>query len=151
MNIALVVIDYLQLMSYADKKSIQSGETARIITELKEIAMDTDLPIIVLSELTRACEMRADYRPVISDFGDSAGASKIFDVIFLLHRESCYGGDHLNYLKYGDYVKYIEHPTETDNCTDDAELIVTKHPSVAVLPTVVHLMFNPVEGFRNFK
>ncbi len=114
--------------------------------------METDLPIIVLSQLTRACEMRADRRPVISDFGDSVGISQILDVIFLLYREACYVGDHQNHLKYVvDDAKHMECPAVADNCADDAELIVAKHPSVAVLPAVVHLVFDPVEGFRNSK
>ena len=69
---------------------------------------------------------------------------QISDVILLLYREAYYRGDP---LRYGDLAKYMEYITELRNSRGDAEVIVAKHPSVAVLPTTVHLTFNPTEGF----
>ncbi|MBR3988231.1 MAG: replicative DNA helicase [Clostridia bacterium] len=99
-NIDLVVIDYLQLMSTGRHTDNRVQEISEITRNLKVLAKELSVPVICLSQLSRASEKRAeDHRPQISDLRDSGSIEQDADIILFLYREAYYdknkviGGD----------------------------------------------------------
>jgi replicative DNA helicase len=70
-NIGLVVIDYIQLMSGSSRSENRNQEVSEISRSLKRLAVELDIPVIALSQLSRASEQRADHRPQLSDLRES--------------------------------------------------------------------------------
>lgn len=94
-GIELIVIDYLQLMNYTKfAKDGRQRETMAISGAIKAMAKELDLPVIVLSQLSRATEGRGDNIPKLSDLRDSGAIEQDADVVLLLYRPS--------YYKHGD-------------------------------------------------
>lgn len=83
----LVVIDYLQLITQTKSFERQDLAVGNITRELKLIARQYEVPIVLLSQLSRGVEQRADKRPVMSDIRDSGSIEQDADVILLLSRE----------------------------------------------------------------
>ncbi|RJP80163.1 MAG: replicative DNA helicase [Candidatus Zixiibacteriota bacterium] len=94
-NIGLVIIDYLGLMESSNKKvENQQQKVAEISRSLKALAKDLEVPVIVLSQLSRAVEMRpGDKRPILSDLRDSGAIEQDADVVMFLYREGVYKED----------------------------------------------------------
>lgn len=92
-SVDLVVIDYLQLMSSAKKIENRVQEISEITRNLKIMAKEIDVPVITLSQLSRASEQRADHRPVLSDLRDSGSIEQDADMVLFLYREGYYLGD----------------------------------------------------------
>jgi replicative DNA helicase len=88
----LIVIDYLQLMTDGLKHSGDNRvqEISNITTALKNIAGDLKIPVIVLSQLSRAVENRQDKRPVLSDLRDSGSIEQDADQVIFLYRDKYY-------------------------------------------------------------
>ncbi|MGG1676712.1 replicative DNA helicase [Neobacillus sp. NRS-1170] len=86
----LVVIDYLQLISVTGKHDRHDLAIASITQELKRIAKQYQVPIILLSQLSRGVEQRIDKRPRMSDLRDSGSIEQDADVIMLLYRDEYY-------------------------------------------------------------
>lgn len=87
---SLVIIDYLQLVrtnKSINRHDLQIGEITR---ELKLLAKELNIPIVLISQLNRNVESRNDKRPMMSDLRDSGNIEQDADVIFLLHREDYY-------------------------------------------------------------
>lgn len=85
----LIVIDYLQLMT-PEKGENRQVQVAALSRELKLLADELEIPIIVLAQLNRGSEQRADKRPVMSDFRESGALEQDADNVMLLHREDMY-------------------------------------------------------------
>ncbi|MCQ2550959.1 MAG: replicative DNA helicase [Clostridia bacterium] len=89
----LVVIDYLQLMSYEGKTESRLQEVSALSRNLKLLAREMECPVIVLSQLSRAVEKRDDKRPILSDLRESGSIEQDADIVMFLHREDYYDKD----------------------------------------------------------
>lgn len=91
----LLVIDYLQLIEVTDKVAgeNQTQRISYITRTLKQLARELHCPILLLSQLSRACELRADKRPIPSDLRESGSIEQDADKILILYRESEYNED----------------------------------------------------------
>ncbi len=89
----LILIDYLQLMSSHQKTENRQQEIAVITRAIKGMARELDVPIILLSQLSRAPEARADKRPMLSDLRESGAIEQDADIVVLLYRKAFYEED----------------------------------------------------------
>ena len=91
-NVDLVVIDYLQLMSGGRRIDNRVQEISEITRNLKIMAKEINVPVVTLSQLSRASEQRSDHRPVLSDLRDSGSIEQDADVVLFLYRNDYYSG-----------------------------------------------------------
>ena len=89
-NLGLVVIDYLQLMSSGGRSENRVQEISKITRNLKIMAKELDVPVNLLSQLSRAAESREGHRPMLSDLRDSGSIEQDADIVLFLCRESYY-------------------------------------------------------------
>ncbi len=89
-NIALVIVDYLQLMTNPSRAENRQQEISEISRSLKSLAKELNLPLIAISQLSRAPEKRESYRPRLSDLRESGAIEQDADVVMLLFREEYY-------------------------------------------------------------
>ena len=95
-DIKLIIIDYLQLIQF-DKniKLSRNEEVTKILKELKILAKNLDLPVIVTSQVSKACEKRTNKRPIMSDFSNSKyGIYTYADEVMFLYRDYYYNKEH---------------------------------------------------------
>ncbi len=90
-NISLIIIDYLQLMSGTGKEGNREQEISVISRGIKSLAKELEIPIIALSQLSRAVELRPDKRPQLSDLRDSGSIEQDADMVFFIYNPSSYG------------------------------------------------------------
>lgn len=94
-NIGLVVIDYLQLVQGSSKRAFGSREQeiSEISRSLKILAKEINVPVIALSQLSRAPEQRPDHRPMLSDLRESGAIEQDADIVMFLYRDDYYNED----------------------------------------------------------
>ena len=89
----LIVIDYLQLMQLEGRQESRQQEISAISRGLKALAKEMECPIIALSQLSRAPELRTDHRPILSDLRESGAIEQDADVVMFLYRDEYYHED----------------------------------------------------------
>jgi replicative DNA helicase len=90
-NLHLVVVDYIQLMQGRGRFENRTLELASISRSMKGLAKELNVPIVVLSQLSRAPESRSDHRPQLSDLRESGALEQDADVVVFIYREDLYG------------------------------------------------------------
>ena len=108
-GLEMVLIDYLQLMTGAGKRAGESRqqEISDISRSLKAVARELDVPIVALSQLSRAVEQRPNKRPMLSDLRESGAIEQDADLVMFIYRDEYYNPD-------------------TDD-KNQAEIIIAKH------------------------
>jgi replicative DNA helicase len=91
-ELGLIVVDYLQLMRSSNRRAEnRNQEIGEIARALKQIAREFNVPVLVLSQLSRSIERRENKRPMLSDLRDSGSIEAEADVVLFIHREEYYG------------------------------------------------------------
>lgn len=115
-GLSMVVVDYLQLMKGGRRTENRVQEISEIARACKSMAKELEVPVVALSQLSRAVENRDDKRPQLSDIRESGSIEAEADLVMLLYRESYYKAKE-------------EHRPEVENYDDvqTAEIIIAKH------------------------
>jgi replicative DNA helicase len=92
-GLSLIVVDYIQLMSGRGRFENRTLELAAISRSLKGLAKELNVPIVVLSQLSRAPESRSDHRPQLSDLRESGALEQDADLVILIYRDDVYNKD----------------------------------------------------------
>jgi replicative DNA helicase len=114
----MVIIDYLQLMTIRGRIENRVQEISQISRQLKELARELKIPVVALSQLSRAVESREDHRPQLADLRESGSIEQDADVVIFIFREKTY---------YPTIEKWqLKHP-QKPYPENIAEIIVAKH------------------------
>ena len=89
-DIDLLIVDYIQLLHSGSKVESRQQEISYISRSLKALAKDLNIPILALSQLSRAVENRTDHRPIMSDLRESGAIEQDADVILFIYRKYVY-------------------------------------------------------------
>ena len=92
-NLGLIVVDYLQLMTSGSNAENRVQEVSQISRALKVLARDLDVPVLALSQLSRAVEQRHDKRPILSDLRESGSLEQDADLVMFIYRDEYYNED----------------------------------------------------------
>jgi replicative DNA helicase len=130
-GLGLVVVDYIQLMSAAGNAESRVQEVSQISRALKVLGRDLDVPVLALSQLSRAVEQRQDKRPILSDLRESGSIEQDADVVAFIYRDA--------YYKRNEDGSEALAPDDPDR--DKTEIIVAKHRNGPV--GTVTLRFQP--------
>ncbi len=139
-DVDLVIIDYLQLMSGGKNINNRVQEISEITRNLKIMAKEINVPVITLSQLSRASEQRAEHRPVLSDLRDSGSIEQDADIVMFLYRP--------------DYYTDQDDDNQDNNGKNSGECIVAKNRHGEARTVYLHwqgefMRFTGQEMFRN--
>jgi replicative DNA helicase len=113
-DLGLIVVDYMQLMTSGTSVENRVQEVSQISRNLKLLARDLDLPILALSQLSRAVEQRHDKRPILSDLRESGSIEQDADLVVFLYRDDYYDeGSDQQGIAEAIVAKHRNGPTDT--------------------------------------
>ncbi|HWM13558.1 MAG TPA: replicative DNA helicase [Gaiellaceae bacterium] len=114
-DLGLIVVDYLQLMTSGTTAENRVQEVSQISRALKLLARDLDVPIIALSQLSRAVEQRHDKRPILSDLRESGSIEQDADIVMFIYRDEYYNGEESEQQGLAEVIvaKHRNGPTDT--------------------------------------
>ena len=92
-KLGLIIVDYLQLMTSGGNAENRVQEVSQISRQLKVLARDLEVPILALSQLSRAVEQRHDKRPILSDLRESGSIEQDADLVGFVYRDEYYNGE----------------------------------------------------------
>ena len=114
-DLGLIIVDYLQLMTSGTTAENRVQEVSQISRSLKVLARDLDVPIIALSQLSRAVEQRHDKRPILSDLRESGSIEQDADIVMFIYRDEYYNGEESEHQGLAEVIvaKHRNGPTDT--------------------------------------
>ena len=89
-NIGIIILDYLQLMSTNRKVESRQQFIAEVSRAMKTMARELNVPVVALSQLSRAVDSRTDHKPVLSDLRESGSIEQDADVVMFIYRDEYY-------------------------------------------------------------
>lgn len=130
-NLKVLVVDYLQLVrgSSASSQNNRVQEVSEITQGLKAIAKELDIPVIALSQLSRAVEQRENKRPLLSDLRESGSIEQDADVVMFIYREEYYLSREQPKEGTPEHATWM---LDMDRAMNVAEVIVAKHRQGAI-------------------
>ena len=125
-NIGLIVVDYLQLLRPARQRRDDNRvlEVSEVTQGLKALAKQLDVPVVAVSQLSRAVEQREDKRPHLADLRESGAIEQDADVVMFIYREEYY---HERRRPPEDKPEFLEWRQRLDEIQGIAEIIIGKH------------------------
>lgn len=136
-NLGLILIDYLQLMESAGRED-RMQQISAISRGLKILAKELDVPVIALSQLSRAVESRTDKRPMLSDLRESGSIEQDADIVMFIYRDEYY-----RKAEEGE-----EDAVAKAQSKGESEIIIAKHRNGSV-GTVKLLFQGNITKFKN--
>ena len=131
-RVDLVVIDYLQLIQGVGKSETRVQELSKITRGLKALARELNVPVLVLSQLSRAVDWRASHKPQLADLRESGSIEQDADVVMFIHREDAYYSEE-------EWVK--EHDIEKEPYPQGiADIIIAKHRNGPLAEKKLHFL-----------
>jgi replicative DNA helicase len=114
-ELGLIIVDYLQLMTSGTSAENRVQEVSQISRSLKVLARDLDVPIVALSQLSRAVEQRHDKRPILSDLRESGSIEQDADIVMFIYRDEYYNGEESEEQGLAEVIvaKHRNGPTDT--------------------------------------
>jgi replicative DNA helicase len=114
-NLGLILVDYLQLMTSGTTVENRVQEVSQISRSLKVLARDLDVPIIAMSQLSRAVEQRHDKRPILSDLRESGSIEQDADIVCFIYRDEYYNAEETDQQGLAEVIvaKHRNGPTDT--------------------------------------
>ncbi len=139
-DIGLIIVDYLQLISGGTKFAAESRhqEVSVVARALKGLARELNLPVVVLSQLSRRVEQREDKRPILSDLAESGSIEAEADMVCFLYRSNYYKRKTVIEHTTGGQAPSTVSPSDSP---DPTEIIIAKHRHGPV--GTVNVMFHP--------
>tara|TARA_B100000945_G_scaffold140418_1_gene112453 strand:- start:2826 stop:4241 length:1416 start_codon:yes stop_codon:yes gene_type:complete len=147
-GLEMVVIDYIQLMRASNYKEGRVQEISEITQGLKALAKELAVPVVALSQLSRAVEQRDDKKPLLSDLRESGSIEQDADVVMFVYREAYY-------LKAKEpraaTVEHAEWQAKMNEVSHLAELIISKqrHGPTGNVPLEFEEMFTKFKDIQN--
>jgi replicative DNA helicase len=114
-KLGLIIVDYLQLMTSGGNAENRVQEVSQISRQLKVLARDLEVPIVALSQLSRAVEQRHDKRPILSDLRESGSIEQDADLVGFVYRDEYYNGEESESQGIAELIlaKHRNGPTDT--------------------------------------